>query len=58
MKLNHQLEKYSDNINQSGIYFVMSQKLLYSFVNKVCKNYNKLSYLQRNKQFYNLQTTF
>ena len=29
-----------------------------SFVNKVSNNYKKASYLQKNKKYYNLETTF
>ena len=39
-------------------YFVMYRKYLTcSFVNKVYDNYNKVTYLQRNTKWYNLQTT-
>ena len=38
---------------------MMSQKQLSrSFVDKVYSIYNKVSYLQRNKKCYNLETTF
>ena len=50
MKLNYQLEKYSENINQSDIVLWRPENKLGSFVNKVYDSYNKGSYLQSNKK--------
>ena len=59
MKLNHQSEKYCENVNQSDIIFQCSENICHAyFVNKFCDNYNKVSYLPINKKCSNLETTF
>ena len=58
MILNHQLERYSKNINQPDIICDVSKIIAALIVNKVYDNYNKVSYLQKNKKCHKLEITF
>ena len=53
MKLNGRSEKYSENINQG-----CDVPKIIVIENKVYDNYNKVSYLQRNKKCHSMEITF
>ena len=49
MNINHHLEKYSKNIKQSDIILRCPEKNCCAHLYTAYNNFNKVSYLQRNK---------